>query len=217
MLSCSKDNIENVFVEDYNNGFSYVDLKLPSGLMWGKCNVGANYEYEYGDYFMFGSLIPFTDSVCVWSKVPYNEGHYTFNLDSWNSNKNDIIDTATNQLLFINDAARSFMGGLWRLPSADEFKELFDNTSQKCDTINGHVGLRFTSKVNENYIFIPLAGIRDSIKTFYTEQIGYLRSSTIVSDTPKWAYTMTYDRNHVVLYDGHSHYDGIPIRAVLSN
>ena len=32
----------------------YVDLGLPSGLKWAKCNVGAESETDYGDYFMWG-------------------------------------------------------------------------------------------------------------------------------------------------------------------
>ena len=31
--------------------YEYVDLGLPSGLKWAKCNVGAETETDYGDYF----------------------------------------------------------------------------------------------------------------------------------------------------------------------
>ena len=43
--------------EDYEeetntiNGHEYVDLGLPSGLLWATCNVGANAPEECGDYF----------------------------------------------------------------------------------------------------------------------------------------------------------------------
>ena len=36
------------------NGQLYVDLGLPSGLKWAKCNVGAKKETDYGSYFMWG-------------------------------------------------------------------------------------------------------------------------------------------------------------------
>lgn len=37
-----------------HNGFEYVDLGLPSGTKWARCNVGANSETDYGLYFAFG-------------------------------------------------------------------------------------------------------------------------------------------------------------------
>ena len=36
------------------NGHAYVDLGLPSGIKWATCNVGANYEYETGNYYSWG-------------------------------------------------------------------------------------------------------------------------------------------------------------------
>jgi hypothetical protein len=32
----------------YHNNFEYVDLELPSGIKWAKCNVGATHDYLYG-------------------------------------------------------------------------------------------------------------------------------------------------------------------------
>ena len=40
-------------VDAIDNISDYVDLGLPSGNMWAKCNVGATSEEEYGDYFSF--------------------------------------------------------------------------------------------------------------------------------------------------------------------
>ena len=40
-------------VDAIDNISDYVDLGLPSGNMWAKCNVGAISEEEYGDYFTF--------------------------------------------------------------------------------------------------------------------------------------------------------------------
>lgn len=36
------------------NGHAYVDLGLTSGTKWATCNVGANYEYETGNYYTWG-------------------------------------------------------------------------------------------------------------------------------------------------------------------
>ena len=37
-----------------HNGIEYVDLGLPSGTKWAKCNVGAKSETDYGLYFAWG-------------------------------------------------------------------------------------------------------------------------------------------------------------------
>ena len=34
-----------------HNGFEYVDLGLPSGTKWARCNVGADKETDCGLYF----------------------------------------------------------------------------------------------------------------------------------------------------------------------
>jgi hypothetical protein len=40
----SKTNVDTL----YHNNFEYVDLGLPSGIKWAKCNVGATHDYLYG-------------------------------------------------------------------------------------------------------------------------------------------------------------------------
>lgn len=76
------------------------------------------------------------------------------------------------------DAARHHLGAPWRMPSKEEFKELFDNcdfidadgnivtastsvsgtAADKRIMMNGIVGLRLRSKINGNVIFIPASG-----------------------------------------------------------
>ena len=38
------------------NGFEYVDLGLPSGIMWATCNVGATKPEDVGLLFQFGRV-----------------------------------------------------------------------------------------------------------------------------------------------------------------
>ena len=38
----------------------YIDLGLPSGLLWAKCNVGATTEDEAGLYFQWGDIKGYT-------------------------------------------------------------------------------------------------------------------------------------------------------------
>ena len=43
--------------DDPNNDYEYVDLGLPSGLKWAKCNIGAEKESDYGLYFQWGDVV----------------------------------------------------------------------------------------------------------------------------------------------------------------
>jgi len=54
-------------VDAIDNISDFVDLGLPSGNLWSKCNVGANVEIEYGDYFSQEEAI---DNNEIGNKVP---------------------------------------------------------------------------------------------------------------------------------------------------
>ena len=45
-------------VQLVNSVLGVVDLGLPSGLLWCDCNLGANIETDYGDYFAWGETKP---------------------------------------------------------------------------------------------------------------------------------------------------------------
>lgn len=50
---------ENSISTDQNsNGYQYVDMGLPSGLLWATCNISTENPEEYGDYFSWGEVEP---------------------------------------------------------------------------------------------------------------------------------------------------------------
>ena len=60
-----------------------------------------------------------------------------------------------------DDAATQIMGGDWRMPTATEFQELYDNTTNEWVTNykgTGVSGMKFTSKANGKSIFFPASG-----------------------------------------------------------
>ena len=58
-VSCKKDNEnEPSGGGDFIDGHEYVDLGLPSGLLWATCNVGASSPEDYGDYFAWAETQP---------------------------------------------------------------------------------------------------------------------------------------------------------------
>ena len=51
------------------NALEYVNLGLPSGTLWGKFNIGANEETEFGDYYAWAEIN---------TKTQYNWDNYKF-------------------------------------------------------------------------------------------------------------------------------------------
>ena len=132
--------------------YEYVDLGLPSGLKWAKCNVGAETETDYGDYFMWGSVTPNTADECTWANAPFNGGNTSYNETYFNSVKDTVC---TNGILGKKyDVAAQIMGGDWRMPTTDEFQELYNETLWVwCP--GGNVGIKRTDESgNENIEYI---------------------------------------------------------------
>ena len=135
----------------------YVDLGLPSGLLWATCNVGANVPEEYGDYFAWGETSP--KDYYDWSTYQYCNGSYntlTKYCDSPNFGYNGFTDNLT-ILLPEDDAAAVNWGNGWRMPTQEEWEELCENTTSTWTTQNG-VGGRLYTAPNGNSLFLPASG-----------------------------------------------------------
>ena len=140
-------------------GFDYVDLGLPSKTMWATCNVGADKPEDQGLLFQFGRVDGYR----------YRDKNSQFRTNAQNLEDGSTIEyipiTSTGKTYKVNDildladdAAHVNMGGKWRMPTKDELKELFNNTTRKVETINRVKGMLFTSKINNKRLFVPFAG-----------------------------------------------------------
>jgi len=142
------------------NGHEYVDLGLPSGTLWAKCNVGAETETDYGRYFQWGDIQGYTaDQVGTGDgQKPFLETDYKWWSSGIGYTKYNSTDGKT-VLESEDDAAHVNMGGEWRMPTPDEFSELMSETTQETITKGGKTGILFISKSNSNNtIFIPFGG-----------------------------------------------------------
>ena len=139
--------------------YEYVDLGLPSGLKWAKCNVGAEKETDDGYYFQWGEITPYTDY--TWADYKYCNGSSTTMTKYCTDSLNGTVDNKT-KLEDEDDAARANMGGDWRMPTSDECEELINNTiNEWISDYNGTgvSGRKFTSKTDTSkYIFFTAAG-----------------------------------------------------------
>lgn len=179
---------------------TFVDLGLPSGLMWAKANLGAESETDPGLYYQWGDT----------------EGHATdsgYNFSSYNYSSKGLNAISTN-LNLAQDAANVRLGGDWRMPTEREFNELQKNTNITWTTINGVAGHKFTNKTDASkYIFMPAAGYYDGSSLSDWGSEGRYWSSTF--GNMSYAYRSYF--NSGVIDTGYDlRYWGLPVRGVCS-
>ena len=192
----------------------YVDLGLPSGTLWATCNVGATTPEGYGDYFAWGETQP--KDTYNWSTYQYCNGSFntlTKYCDKYSFGYNGYTDNLTT-LLPEDDAATANWGSDWRMPTMEERRELYQNTTHTWTTQNGVKGRLFTA-TNGNSLFLPAAGYRDGTSLYYAGTYGVYWSSSLDTDDPNLAWDLYFDSGHC-----HKSYDnrqyGLSVRPVRS-
>lgn len=181
----------------------YVDLGLPSGNRWAVANIDVTgpyhfqpSPYQYGcSFFSWGNVTPHN---------PAAENAFDYNFGSVNSGSpyyegQPYGSTPGAQLTagipLTMDAARSLLGGPWRMPAGSEFKELTDNCiyidadgdevdTTKVDkrvTVNGVLGLYLQSKVNGNRLFFACSGNGSGTSWSYHGSLGFYWSASFVT------------------------------------
>lgn len=153
MTGCSKDDEptkdtgSGIYLID---GHKFVDLGLPSGLLWADRNVGASVTSAYGDYFAWGETKPKTD---------YSEYTYKYGSDYDNYTKYNLQDGKM-VLDAADDAATANWGSSCRMPTNSEFEELYSCCSWTWLTSYIGIGSHgfIVTGANGNSIFLPAAG-----------------------------------------------------------
>jgi len=97
----------------------FVDFGLPSGNLWAKCNIGAENETEYGDYFAWGEIEP---------KINYTLDSYKYFRGSGFAKYNQL-DNLT--ILQPEDDIAYQTNNEWRMPRQNDFVELVANTTRE--------------------------------------------------------------------------------------
>ena len=193
-------------------GHEYVDLGLPSGLKWATCNVGADSPEDYGDYFAWGETT--TKSTYDWSTYKWCNGS-ALTLTKYCTDSN--YGTVDNKTVLDpeDDAAHANWGGGWRMPTKEEWQELYDNTTCTWTTENGVYGRKFTSKTDgSKYIFLPAAGYRDGTDVDVAGSYGYYWSSSLYSSPPYNACSMYFYSGNVYPQSYDYRYYGFSVRPV---
>ena len=224
--SCTKPDVPNndendngqndSIVEDsiIFDGYNYVDLGLPSGTLWATCNVGANSPEKFGDYFAWGETTP--KNLYDWKSYKYSafvDGRYVLTKYCTNSyyGLDGLVDSLT-VLDPMDDAAVANWGEHWRMPTGEEWSELYQNTTLTWTTQNDVDGILLTSW-NGNSIFLPTTGFYLDDSLFCTS-LGVYWSSSLQTSSQISAWSFHYDLDECHVCGTYERSRGQVVRAV---
>lgn len=198
--------ILNIFTPQKDGTPQFVDLGLPSGLKWAKCNLGAKTETDYGNYYMWGSTEPSTAEECNWVNAPFNNGSDSYNEEYFTTHKSEWLNSKDN-LKPEFDAAYKVTNGMGRMPTRGEIQELLSGTTN--EWVHDYKG----TGVNGNSIFITAAGhcYNGSVGTVGDD--GVVWSSSFNTSYPYSAWYLVFNSGVCGMY-GFLHYFGRSIRPV---
>lgn len=192
-----------------NNRPEYVDMGLPSGTLWGSCNLGANEPFEYGDYYAYGEICP---------KYDYSRETYPY-LENSSPVFDYVLYGESNHLKLPdeNDVAFQKLGKGWHIPTSEDFIELRNSCSHKfVDNYgeNKSSGYLFYAP-NGNELFFPAAGCIEGIEGKQQGYKGYYRTSTMVMKNYLPNITVFYWKE-LITNQTDGGYFGYSVRAVYS-
>lgn len=189
------------------NGHQWVDLGLPSGLKWATCNVGASSPGVFGNYYSWAETRE--KSECLWDNVKYSEGIY---YTKYNTQSDYGQIDNKSKLDYSDDAARASWGGIWRMPTKDDFYELVRYCSWSWIQRGGDMGYIVTGP-NGNRIFLPAAGYKDGATIYIDAYIGNYWTSSLDTGNPSSAWVLYFDSSNIELYK-YYRYGGRSVRPV---
>ena len=199
----------------------WVDLGLPSGLLWANKNLGATNSTSQGDYYFWGETTPWftydATNKITWENTQYQQA--TTSADKWNNTSNMKNINFSLVGYFKRYDVAYLRTGVGQMPSSADWQELKDNTNMTTVTVDGVKCLKFTSKKDTTFILVPYAGRLDiSRNASSIYEVGgyaeYMTSSYKPSTTTaflsagyvggNWKSEQGYDRYRVA----------VPVRAV---
>ncbi len=191
-----------------------VDLGLPSGLMWRKYNVGANSEYEKGNYYAWGETVTkqkYDITTYKWGELIGETTYYT------KYNETDKLTLLQPE----DDAATANLGENYRTPTKEDWQELVEEctwwvATKKNEYNNTVIDYWKVVGPNGNFIILPSTGSYDGDE-WYDETSAYQSASRIegspLATIIKWRNNDTMTLPSWTRTAKHEY--GYPVRPVL--
>ena len=192
----------------YGEDDRWVDLGLPSGILWAKYNVGATSPEEYGGYYAWGETE---------EKDSYTEDNYKYchllGYDEWGFpyyKWHDIGNSISGSKYDV--ASKKWSSGA-RMPTRNEALELITKCTFKSHILEGISG-NLVIGPNGNSIFLPFSGVREGNVLDENGYHGYIWTSSIYSSNHAGAYFLGYSSAYGSVDDEAIRSCGLPIRPV---
>jgi hypothetical protein len=191
-----------------NNKSDFVDLGLPSGTLWAKCNLGAEKETDFGLYYQWGDVKGYKSV----GKHQFSWEEYKFgswdDLTKYNENDRKLILDNEDDPVFVAT------NGKFKMPTKEQMQELINNTNHKWINVDGINGMKFISKKDSTkYIFIPAAGSCDYGDHTDVGSWGCVWSASCSESYAFSAWIMTFYAGDVCMYSSNRYY-GYSMRGV---
>ena len=194
---------------------SFQKKKLSSGelvdmglsVKWASHNIGASLPEETGNYYAWGELAP---------KSNYTWANYKF---SSNGTSTMTKYNGTDDLQLLereDDMVYQKYKGKWRIPTKAHWDELLNNCDKEIVRKNGRRGYLFTSRINGNSIFLPIAGVIDNAQPKEGMSLRYWSSTRNDNSYPYKARALN-DPEHYYQHFGNDRYLGMPVRAIFED
>lgn len=220
----------------------YVDLGLPSGLLWATCNLGANNPTDVGYYFQWGDARGYSTSE-VGQRMSFNRHSYCLYDNEGLQYTKYNRDGGGEVLRFDDDAAALMLGDGWYIPSVWDFDELLSNTdvfivsdtgeeipatdlnynpyngdliSLHCPQLEKSFGLRLKKKGDHSVsLFLPNNGIAVNDKIIRQDFSGNYLTSMQSNSTKDTFYGLVIDTlDGYITIKQYMRESGLAIRAV---
>ena len=206
----------------------WVDMGLPSGLKWATRNIDVTqangfaaspYQYEC-TFFSWGNTNGQNPSSTSAFANTWGTGNDT---EPYVSSPGAALTANMSPSM---DAARANLGAPWRMPTTEEYAELFANidyldasgnvisasTTNKLITYNGVVGIRLKSKINSKELFFPCSGYGYGASWLGRGSLGFYWSSSLYSSAIGRG--LSFDSGGVYPQLNYDRFRGFAVRAV---
>lgn len=175
--------------EDKDFGDMFVDLGLPSGLLWATCNVGANKPEDLGDLYAWGETETKDISEFDWDHYKFKDPNCEDNVIGYpikylsDTDRSTILDAD-------DDVVRVKYGGQCRMPSYCDFNELYTKCNWEWVTNNNGVAGYVVTGHNNKSIFLPYGG-----------DLGYWSNELNSGLTNnRYAYVLVFSSDYIKYY-----------------
>jgi len=214
-LTCTLN--DNGTERHFHNGYEYVEI---GGIKWAKCNVGAEKETDCGLYFQWGDTQGYTAE-----QVGRGEGKKRFDWDDYKFGDYESLTKYNSYdekkvLELEDDAARTNMGGNWRMPTYEEWTVLGNATTRAWTSDyqgSGVSGIVLTDKTDSTKtLFFLAAGFCLNGSLYDSGSYGFYWSSSLGSSLVSYAYSMGFGSSSVNWQGSGDRRCGFSVRGVIS-